>query len=161
MIGGALHRSEAAERAVLLRPDVVLLDINLDYELGGIDTAFALRRIAPSTAFVLVSPFDDPERLSIVPRGLGMDWSYILTSTAEDGDELANAIHGAAWSIPYIDRHIDKSRLGGIQARVEKAVEQVMRRTRERSRPSNIYYADWHGTVQKFQIPDDPTQNGD
>ncbi|MEE8046904.1 MAG: response regulator, partial [Dehalococcoidia bacterium] len=81
-VGGAQNRETAIERAVLLRPDVVIVDIDLGYELGGIDTAFALRKISPTIGVVIVSPYSDPERLAMIPTGLGLEWSYVLTSTA-------------------------------------------------------------------------------
>ena len=55
-IGGAQDRDSAIERAVLLRPDVVIVDIDLGYELGGIDTAFVLRKVNPAIGIVSVSP---------------------------------------------------------------------------------------------------------
>lgn len=169
LLGGAQSRSEAAERLVLLKPDVVVIDVNLDYELGGIDTAFALRRITPSTAFVLVSPFSDPERLSMVPRGLGLEWSYLLSEGGIEGAVLAAAIRSAAWSIPYIDRRIDRSRLVDLQEKVDKAVEIALstpKKPRAGGADSKIRYTNWtgwknsngwNGKVEKFRLPaDDP-----
>ena len=160
VVGTALDRTGAAERLVLLRPDVIVIDINLDYELGGIDTSFALRRISPATSFVLVSPYRDPERLSMVPRGLGLEWSYILTATAENGNELARAIRGAAWSIPYIDPAVDRTRLGAIHTDVDRAIEEVLRPVREKKRPQKESAFEWHGTVQRFHLSDDEPEAG-
>lgn len=170
LLGGARGRVEAAERLVLLKPDVVVIEANLDYELGGIDTAFALRTISPNTAFVLISPYSDPERLAMVPRGLGLEWSYLLARGEIDKDDLSSAISSAAWSIPFVDRRIDRSQLGGLQNRVEKAVDQVLRISKRSSRrpgtstrgrkPSGpgLGYANsagWQGKIQKFQLPED------
>lgn len=161
LLGGAMSRSEAAERLVLLKPDVVVIDVNLDYELGGIDTAFALRRISPSTAFVLVSPFSDPERLSMIPRGLGLDWSYLLSDTGIDATELGAAICSASWSIPYIDHRIDRSRLGDLQNDVDKAIEIVLQtpkrheRKKSASKMGYANQADWNGKIQWFKLPED------
>lgn len=163
-LGGAQSRSEATERLVLLKPDVVVIEVNLDYELGGIDTAFALRRISPTTAFVLISPYSDPERLSMVPRGLGLEWSYLLSDGGIDAIELAAAIRSAAWSIPYIDRRIDRSRVRDLQDEVEKAIEiaiQVPKRhTRGRPGPKIGYansadWGNWSGKIQKFRLSED------
>lgn len=154
LICGARDRAEAAERTILLKPDVIIIDINLDYELGGIDTAFSLRRISPATAFVLISPFSDPERLSMVPRGLGLEWSYLLTSTAEDGEELAKAVRNAAWSIPYIDRDIDRRQIGRLQDMAQEAVTEALRVPEKHSRNSGPRFGDWHGPTQKFRLPD-------
>ena len=167
LLGGAQNRSEAAERLVLLKPDVVVIDVNLDYEMGGIDTAFALRRISPSTAFVLISPFSDPERLSMVPRGLGLDWSYLLSEGGIDGADLAAAIRSAAWSIPYIDHRIDRSQLSHLQEKVNKAVDialSIAQKPPSGISPTNIGYANWaswknsegwNGKVEIFRLLED------
>jgi DNA-binding NarL/FixJ family response regulator len=164
LLGGAMNREEAAERVVLLNPDVVLIDINLDYELGGIDTAFALRRIAPATAFVIISPFADVERLAMAPRGLGLEWSYLLASTAEDGDELASAIRGASWSIPYIDRAIDRSQMGRLRLSVDQAVSEALgvpvKPSSNSRRGVPSYWPEWTGTMQKFRLSDETDETG-
>lgn len=157
--GGAQGRVEAAERLVLLKPDVVVIDINLDYELGGIDTSFALRRISPSVAFVLISPYSDAERLSMVPRGLGLEWSYLLCEDGLDAADLVSAISSASWSIPFIDRRIDRSRLGKLQDEVAKAVDIVLETTkrsrRRNSPPGYSPSSDWNGMVQRFKLAED------
>lgn len=169
LLGGAQSRAEAAERLVLLKPDVIVIDVNLDYELGGIDTAFALRRISPSTAFVLISPFSDPERLSMIPKELGLEWSYLLSDKGIDGGDLAAAISSAAWSIPYIDRRIDRSRLGAIQDEVEKAIEVALKEPEKHNKgrsASKARYANspnwtgWTAHVQKFRLPEDDPEAG-
>ena len=165
MVGGAQDRVQAAERLVLLKPDVVVIEANLDYELGGIDTAFALRSICPTTSFVLVSPYADPERLAMVPRGLGLEWSYLLSFGEIKKDDLVSAINSAAWSIPFIDERIDRSQLGALQVRVESTVDRVLRRAKQArkhagntNRPKLGYAgsAEWNGKVQKFRIEDLP-----
>lgn len=75
MVAGAQDRDTAVERAVLMRPDVAIVDIDLGYDLGGIDVAFALRKINPTLGIVIVSPYSVPERLAMVPTGLGLEWS--------------------------------------------------------------------------------------
>lgn len=175
-LGGAQGRIEAAERLVLLKPDVVVIEIDLDYELGGIDTAFALRRISPNTAFVLISPYTDAERLAMVPRGLGLEWSYVLTDGEIDRADLVTAVSSAGWSIPFIDSRIDRSRLGRLQDTVEDAVDLILRTSNRTGRlqnrwnsgqgRSNFGYsgsADWseqNGRVQKFRLPDDDSGDG-
>ena len=160
LLGGAQDRAGAAERLVMLRPDVIVIDIDLDYELGGIDTAFALRRVSPSTAFVLISPYSDPERLSMVPRGLGLEWSYLLSDKGVDAGELATAVTSASWSIPYIDRRMDRSRLGLLKDESDKAVEIALQApTRHRSKriaPKFGYAssAGWYGRMQTFRLPE-------
>ncbi len=164
LVGGAHDRVQAAERLVLLKPDVVVIEADLDYELGGIDTAFALRSISPSTAFVLVSPYSDPERLAMVPRGLGLEWSYLLSRDEINKQDLVSAISSAAWSIPFIDRRVDRSLLGALQSRVEKAVDNVLRdakRSQQRRKdskdrgPGYVDPEEWDGKVQWLKLPEE------
>lgn len=157
LLGGAQGRVQAAERLVLLKPDVVVIESNLDYELGGIDTAFAMRSISPSTAFVIISPSSDPAGLALVPRRLGLEWSYVLSDRGIDREDLVAAITSAAWSIPYVDSRIDRAWVDGMQRQLDSAVEQVLR-TPRRSRKNPL--DDWHGKVQRFRIEGDDEDGG-
>jgi DNA-binding NarL/FixJ family response regulator len=126
MTGGAQDRESAVERTALLRPDVAIIDIDLGYELGGIDAAFALRKISPTLGIVIVSPYSDPERLAMVPTGLGLEWSYVLTSTARKLELLAKAIQGAAWGIAFIDPRIDRDLLGVVENSVDSILDRIL-----------------------------------
>jgi DNA-binding NarL/FixJ family response regulator len=156
MTGGAQDRESAVERVVLLRPDVAVIDIDLGYELGGIDTAFALRKINPTLGIVIVSPYSDPERLAMIPTGLGLEWSYVLTSTARKPEMLAKAIQGASWGIPYIDERIDRDLLGVVENSVDSILDRILEgSTKERrlaSKKSRGQMFRWNGQVQTFRI---------
>lgn len=158
MIGGAQNRDSAVERAVLLRPDVAIIDIDLGYELGGIDTAFALRKINPTLGIVIVSPYSDPERLAMIPTGLGLEWSYVLTSTARKTELLAKAIQGASWGIPYIDERIDRNLLGVVENSVDSILDRILdgstkeRRLAYKQNKGKMFR--WNGQVQTFRVDD-------
>jgi len=158
MSGGAQDRDSAVERMVLLRPDVAIIDIDLGYELGGIDAAFALRKISPTLGIVIVSPYSDPERLAMVPTGLGLEWSYVLTSTARKPDLLAKAIQGAAWGIPFIDPRIDRDLLGVVENSVDSILDRILEgSTKERriaAKEARGQLFRWNGQVQTFKLAD-------
>ncbi|MCH8229213.1 MAG: response regulator transcription factor [Chloroflexi bacterium] len=155
-IGGAQDRDTAVERLVLLRPDVIVIDIDLDYDLGGIDTAFALRKINPTVGIVIVSPYSDPERLAMIPTGLGLEWSYLLTATARTPELLARAIQSASWGIPYIDERIDRSLLGVVENSVDVILDRILEgstKGRESAAQENRgRMFRWNGRVQTFRI---------
>lgn len=163
-VGGAQDRESAVERTVLLRPDVVIVDIDLGYELGGIDTAFALRKISPTIGIVIVSPYSDPERLAMVPTGLGLEWSYVLTATARTPDLIAKAIQGASWGIPYIDERIDRSLLGVVENSVDAILDRILEgATKERKNAAQQNRGKmfrWNGRVQTFRLADIPEDSG-
>lgn len=157
-IGGAQDRESAVERAVLLRPDVVIIDIDLGYELGGIDAAFALRKINPAVGIVIVSPYSDPERLAMIPTGLGLEWSYVLTATARTPELLAKAIQGASWGIPFIDERIDRTLLGVVENSVDAILDRILEgSTKERrnsAKQNRGRMFRWNGRVQTFRAED-------
>ena len=163
-VGGAQDRDSAVERAVLLRPDVVVIDIDLGYELGGIDTAFALRKINPTIGIVIVSPYSDPERLAMVPTGLGLEWSYVLTATARTPELLGKAIEGASWGIPFIDERIDRSLLGVIENSVDSILDRILggftkeRRIAAMENRGRMFR--WNGKVQTFRVEDNSDASG-
>jgi DNA-binding NarL/FixJ family response regulator len=165
MSGGAQDRDTAVERAVLLRPDVVIIDIDLGYELGGIDTAFALRKINPTLGIVIVSPYSDPERLAMVPTGLGLEWSYLLTSTARKPEMLAKAIQGASWGIPYIDERIDRDLLGVVENSVDSILDRILegstkeRRVAAKAAKGSMFR--FNGQIQTFKIEDMASDSGE
>ena len=166
MTGGAQDRDSAIERVVLLRPDVAIIDIDLGYELGGIDTAFAMRKINPTLGIVIVSPYSDPERLAMIPTGLGLEWSYVLTSTARKTELLSKAIQGAAWGIPYIDERIDRELLGVVENSVDSILDRILEgSTRERrvaAKAAKGSMFRFNGQIQTFRVedlPDDSEEN--
>lgn len=163
-VGGGQDRDSVIERVVLMRPDVVIVDIDLGYELGGIDTAFALRKINPTIGIVIVSPYSDPERLAMIPTGLGLEWSYLLTATARTPELLAKAIQGASWGIPYIDERIDRSLLGVVENSVDAILDQILEGSTKERRKAALENRGrmfrWNGQVQTFRVENGSESHG-
>lgn len=163
MVAGAQDRDTAVERAVLMRPDVAIVDIDLGYDLGGIDVAFALRKINPTLGIVIASPYSDPERLAMVPTGLGLEWSYVLTATARQPEKLAKAIQVATWGVPYIGERIDRSLLGVVENSVDAILYRILegstkeRRIAAKQNRGNMFR--WNGQVQTFRVEDLPADD--
>jgi len=55
--GEAENGKQAVQRVPELRPDVVILDLVMP-EMGGIQAAYEIRRIAPDTKFLYMSLYD-------------------------------------------------------------------------------------------------------
>ncbi len=141
VIGVATSRAEAVEKAARLRPDAVVMDIDLDGELNGIGAGLALRTDWASPGVVVVSPHNDPSSLETMPPGLGCDWSYILRDTAAEPGRLAYAVQCAAWSIPTVDPKVDRKGLGT--------------RAYRRKAPAPVRPAGkdgWRGAVRTFSL---------
>ena len=61
--GDAKSGKEAIEKVIELKPDIVLLDINMPV-MNGIQTAYEMRRISPSTKIVFFTVHDSPQLVS-------------------------------------------------------------------------------------------------
>jgi DNA-binding NarL/FixJ family response regulator len=57
--GDAKDGKEAIEKVIELRPDIVLMDINMP-EMNGVKAAQEIRRIAPATKIVFLTVHDTP-----------------------------------------------------------------------------------------------------
>lgn len=62
-IGTMSNASEAITRIPLLRPDVVLMDINLGESESGIDCVRQLKPIVPATNFMMCTVYEDDEKI--------------------------------------------------------------------------------------------------
>jgi len=63
--GEAGDGEEAVAKVRKLRPDIVLLDINMPV-MNGIQAAYEVRRIAPSTKVIFCTIHDAPETAAIL-----------------------------------------------------------------------------------------------
>lgn len=60
MLGVASSGLEAIQKAQVLQPDLILLDINLP-EMNGIEAAEQIRRLVPKTKILFLTGYSDPE----------------------------------------------------------------------------------------------------
>lgn len=92
VIGSANNKKEAIEKAVELKPDIILMDINLTpkEDQHGIDVAIHLSTQIPQTKIIMLSGLlnEDTVRSTL---GLGIACNYLLKSKPE---LLVNAIRG-------------------------------------------------------------------
>lgn len=63
--GEAIDGEDALKKVCRLRPDIVLLDINMPV-MNGIQTAYEIRRIAPSTKVIFFTIHDAPETAAVL-----------------------------------------------------------------------------------------------
>src|ERR1700752_1966884 len=69
--GEAENGRQAVEKVKELNPDLVLLDINMPV-MNGVQAAYEIRRIAPSTKIIFFTIHDSPEAMA-AGRTLGVD----------------------------------------------------------------------------------------
>jgi YesN/AraC family two-component response regulator len=80
--GDAKDGKEAVEKVVELKPEIVLMDINMPV-LNGIATAQEIRRIAPSTKIVFLTVHDTP----VFKAGMKL-WGHGFVSKSAAGTDL-------------------------------------------------------------------------
>ncbi len=89
--GTAANGREAVRAAVTLRPDVLVMDIQMP-ELNGIAAAGEIARVAPEVAVLMLTMFDDDESVFAAMRAGAR--GYVLKGAHQD--EIVRAIHAAA-----------------------------------------------------------------
>jgi two-component system response regulator NreC len=98
VIGEAADGEEGIQAAQLLKPDVVLMDLNMPAGMDGLTATTELRRIMPDLAILILTMHDDDEYLF---RAIHVGASgYILKSAPHE--ELLTAIRSVAAGNAYL-----------------------------------------------------------
>lgn len=110
VVGEASTGKETVERAIALRPDVLLLDIAMP-DLNGLEAARRLRQEAPELRIVVLTMYDDEAYLrQFLEMGAA---GYVLKKAADT--ELADAIRavhrGESFVYPSLMRQLIDSYL--------------------------------------------------
>lgn len=91
LIGTASTGHEAVRAAVTLRPDVLVLDIQMP-DLSGIEAAREVSRLAPDVAVLMLTMFDEDDSVFAAMRAGAL--GYVLKGAAPD--EVIRAIAAVA-----------------------------------------------------------------
>jgi DNA-binding NarL/FixJ family response regulator len=91
VVGVAGTGREAVQAAVRLRPQVLILDIQMP-ELSGIAAAAEIARVAPAVAVLMLTMFDDDDSVFAAMRAGAR--GYVLKGAQQD--EIVRAIHAVA-----------------------------------------------------------------
>src|SRR6202050_4117389 len=89
--GVAADGREAVEAAVSLRPDVLIMDIQMP-ELTGVEAARQITRAAPGVAVLMLTMFDDDYSVLAAMRAGAR--GYVLKGAQQD--EIIRAVHAVA-----------------------------------------------------------------
>ena len=93
---GMAQDGETALRLVeKTEPDAVLMDIELDGEMDGVETALRIKKDRPSTGIVILSSHKDRRYVTTLPLGQSPGWSYLLKQTVADVGAIVRAIQGS------------------------------------------------------------------
>lgn len=104
---GEFHSAQAAlEQIPELKPEVVILDIELGGGMNGVQLGLALRKCLPKLGIVLLSNHANPQFLAAVPRAEAGGWSYLLKKSVRDLDALKRVIFGSSLGYVVLDQQI-------------------------------------------------------
>jgi DNA-binding NarL/FixJ family response regulator len=104
VIGEASTGEEAVALARDLKPEVMLMDIELGEGITGIEAGYAIKAERPSIGIVLLS--NHRAKQFIVTSG---GWSYLIKRNVRDVATVARAIKGAAWGMLVIDPQLTQA----------------------------------------------------
>jgi DNA-binding NarL/FixJ family response regulator len=91
LVGEATDGEEAVARALELRPDVILMDLNMP-KLSGIEATRRILETSPDTAILMLTMFQDDDSVFAAMRAGAH--GYVLKGA--DGAETLRAIHAVA-----------------------------------------------------------------
>jgi DNA-binding NarL/FixJ family response regulator len=91
LVGEAIDGEEAVARALELRPDVILMDLNMP-NVSGIEATRQILQASPDTAILMLTMFEDDKSILAAMRAGAH--GYILKGA--DGAETLRAVHAAA-----------------------------------------------------------------
>lgn len=104
IVGEAADGMEAIEMAKELKPDLLMLDINMP-QLNGLEAAAQLSETGPPCRILMLSLYDNPEYVQRA-RVLGTN-GYLLKDVSQD--EMIDAIKQAAEGGFYVSRNLSKA----------------------------------------------------
>jgi two-component system response regulator DegU len=88
--GEAKDGKEAIEKVIELKPDIILLDINMPV-MDGVEAAQEIRRVSPETKIVVLTMFDTPSVMQAARM-----WSDAFVSKSFAGTELIPTLNRLA-----------------------------------------------------------------
>jgi DNA-binding NarL/FixJ family response regulator len=89
LVGTAATGAEAVKAAVTLRPDVLVMDIQMP-DLTGIEATREIRRVAPTVAVLMLTMFEDDESVFAAMRAGAL--GYVLKGAAPESMIRAIAV---------------------------------------------------------------------
>ena len=108
IVGEASNGLEAIEKAVKLKPDVILMDISMP-ELGGIEATLEIKNRMPDMKILILTQYSDKEYVSrLLKAGVS---GYILKQAV--GTDLISAIRSVAKGESYLYSSIATNVISG------------------------------------------------
>ena len=119
--------ADAIRVAREMKPDVILMDIELGVEPNGIQTGRTIREEQPNVGIVILSVHKDKEYITSLAKDEASGWSYLLKQSVGDTAALARAIEGSASGFVVLDKEV----LNGLTPRQGSFVDRLTPRQQE------------------------------
>ena len=101
IVGEVSDGLEAVQQATDLKPDLVLLDLNLP-KLNGVEAANRIRQSTPGTKIVFITAYRDTDAVETVSRNVAE--GYVLKW--EITRELVPAVEAVLWGGKFVSQRL-------------------------------------------------------
>jgi DNA-binding NarL/FixJ family response regulator len=106
IVGQAEDGESAIRITEEIKPDVVLMDIELPGKMNGIEAALQIKKKRPDTGIVILSAHSDRRYMTSLPIDNFSGWAYLLKQTVPDIATVVRAIYGSKNGMVVMDPHI-------------------------------------------------------
>jgi DNA-binding NarL/FixJ family response regulator len=103
VVGQAEEGESAIRLTKEVKPDVVLMDIELPGKLDGIEAALLIKEESPETGIVILSAHSDRRYVTSLPLEESGGWAYLLKQTVPDLAAVVRAIEGSRAGMVVLD----------------------------------------------------------
>ena len=132
IVGDAQDGETAIALAQQLKPDAVIMDIELSGELDGIETALKIKGERPETGVVILSAHKDRRYVTSLPIDESAGWAYLLKQSVPDVETIVRAIQGSITGMVVLDPEVvmslrpkKDSALGRLTPRLRQVIELI------------------------------------
>ena len=112
-----------------LKPDEILMDIELGSEPNGIEVGRLIKKEHPDVGIVILSVHKDKEYIGSLSAEEASGWSYLLKQSVGDASALGRAIEGASAGFVVMDPEVVnglRPRQGTFISRLTPRQQQVL-----------------------------------
>ena len=126
VVGEACNGEEAVQKAVQLKPDVVVMDVAMP-DVNGIEATIRIKPVCPSTKILALSAYDNDQYIfALLEAGAA---GYLLKDTS--GQELINAIRAVHRGDCVLHPAVARKVISRFSSGVKRAECELTNRERE------------------------------
>jgi DNA-binding NarL/FixJ family response regulator len=106
VVGVARDGDSAIDIAGAVRPNCMIIDVELSGPLDGIETALRIKEQHGDIGIVILSSFRDKRYLTSLPLEQIGGWSYLLKQSVPDTDSVVRSIQSSVMGMVTLDPSI-------------------------------------------------------